>query len=172
MDSEPAHYGWSRLHFNHREDLLPIHSTKCAHSTPMSPRSDPCSSAPFCTSGVRTSRAFWAGLPATYKVLTTLRPLPSAAVVRSRFPGLFPAVLSPHGRHTPRRIQIRSWQSSWACFSRRRSAQCDRGNHGWREGPPLTESWLEFRSVEGLHPPDIFNSNEKRILPSAHPQTH
>ena len=45
--------------------------------------------------------------------------------------------------------------------------QCDKENHGWREGPPLTVSWLEFRSVEGLHPPGIFNSNEKRILPSA-----
>ena len=32
---------------------------------------------------------------------------------------------------------------------------------------PLTVSWLEFRSVEGLHPPGIFNSNEKRIRPSA-----
>jgi hypothetical protein len=42
--------------------------------------------------------------------------------------------------------------------------QCDKKNHGWREGPPLTVSWLEFRSVEGLHPPGIFNSNEKRIL--------
>src|SRR5215813_8648165 len=36
-----------------------------------------------------------------------------------------------------------------------------------REGPPLTVTWLEFRSVEGLHPPGIFNSNEKRILPFA-----
>jgi hypothetical protein len=38
--------------------------------------------------------------------------------------------------------------------------------------PPLTRgrahvSAREFRSVEGLHPPGIFNSNEKRILPSA-----
>src|SRR5215472_15815204 len=32
---------------------------------------------------------------------------------------------------------------------------------------PLTVSWLEFRSVEGLHPPGIFNSNEKRLRPSA-----
>src|SRR5215471_11411028 len=36
-----------------------------------------------------------------------------------------------------------------------------------REGPPLNVTWLEFRSVEGLHPPGIFNSNEKRILPFA-----
>src|SRR5215471_5873038 len=36
-----------------------------------------------------------------------------------------------------------------------------------REGPPLTVVLArEFRSVEGLHPPEIFNSNEKRILPS------
>jgi hypothetical protein len=45
--------------------------------------------------------------------------------------------------------------------------RCDKENHGWREGPPLTVSWLEFGSVEGLHPFGIFNSNEKRILPSA-----
>ena len=32
---------------------------------------------------------------------------------------------------------------------------------------PRTVSWPEFRSVEGLHPPGIFNSNEKRIRPSA-----
>src|SRR5262249_39770256 len=36
-----------------------------------------------------------------------------------------------------------------------------------REGPPLNVTWLEFRPVEGLHPPGIFNSNEKRILPFA-----
>jgi hypothetical protein len=45
--------------------------------------------------------------------------------------------------------------------------QCDKENHGWREGPAADRAWLEFRSVEGLHPPGIFNSNEKRILPSA-----
>ena len=33
--------------------------------------------------------------------------------------------------------------------------QCDKENHGWREGPPLTVVLArEFRSVEGLHPPD------------------
>ena len=37
---------------------------------------------------------------------------------------------------------------------------------------PLTASWLEFRSVEGLHPPGIFNSNEKRIRPSAAVRKH
>ena len=37
---------------------------------------------------------------------------------------------------------------------------------------PLTVSWLEFRSVEGLHPPGIFNSNEKRIRPSAAVRKH
>ena len=49
-----------------------LNRPKSAHSTAMSPRSGPCSSAPFCTSGLRASRAFWTGLPATYKVLTTL----------------------------------------------------------------------------------------------------
>src|SRR5215471_17693886 len=44
--------------------------------------------------------------------------------------------------------------------------QCDKENHGWREGPPLTESWLEFRSVEGLHPPDkSTRTKEEYCLP-------
>src|SRR5215469_9762638 len=37
---------------------------------------------------------------------------------------------------------------------------------------PLTVSWLELRSVEGLHPTEIFNSNEKRIRPSAAVRKH
>ena len=38
---------------------------------------------------------------------------------------------------------------------------------------PLTVSWLEFRSVEGLHPPGRFNSNEKRnTAVCRRPQTH
>jgi hypothetical protein len=45
--------------------------------------------------------------------------------------------------------------------------QCDKVNHGWREGPPLTDSLQGCDLLEGLHPPGIFNSNEKRILPSA-----
>ena len=45
--------------------------------------------------------------------------------------------------------------------------QCDKENHGWREGPPLTDSLQGCDLLEGLHPPGIFNSNEKRILPSA-----
>jgi hypothetical protein len=49
--------------------------------------------------------------------------------------------------------------------------QCDKENHGWREGPPLTDP-CRLRSVKGLHPPGKFNSNEKRILTStADPQT-
>src|SRR5262249_2568673 len=52
-----------------------------AHSTVMSPWSGQCSSDPFCTSGMRTSRDFWAGLVATYKVLTTL-PLVECSQVR------------------------------------------------------------------------------------------
>src|SRR5215467_7191206 len=35
---------------------------------------------------------------------------------------------------------------------------------GWPVTGPLAGP---LRSVEGLHPPGIFNSNEKRILPSA-----
>jgi hypothetical protein len=37
---------------------------------------------------------------------------------------------------------------------------------------PLTVSWLEFRSVEGLHPTGIFSSNEKRIRSSAAVRKH
>ena len=51
--------------------------------------------------------------------------------------------------------------------------QCDKENHGWREGPPLTVSWLEFRSVEGLHPPGIFKlERKKNTAVCRHPQTH
>jgi len=45
--------------------------------------------------------------------------------------------------------------------------QCDKKNHGWREGLPLTVS-AKFRSRgPGLHPPVKSVSNEKRILFSA-----
>src|ERR1035441_503662 len=47
-----------------------------------------------------------------------------------------------------------------------RFGQCDKENHGWREGPPLTVP-ARHRSVKGLHPPGITVSNEIRILPSA-----
>ena len=52
--------------------------------------------------------------------------------------------------------------------------QCDKENHGWREGPPLTVVLArEFRSVEGLHPPEIFNSNEKKNTAICrYPQTY
>jgi hypothetical protein len=46
-----------------------------------------------------------------------------------------------------------------------RIGQCDKENQGWREGPPLP-SPARFGSVEGLHPPGISVSNERRILPS------
>ena len=48
--------------------------------------------------------------------------------------------------------------------------QCDKENHGWREGPPLTDSLQGCDLLEGLHPPGIFNSNKKeycRLPPSA-----
>ena len=43
-----------------------------------------------------------------------------------------------------------------------------------REGPPLTVVLArEFRSVEGLHPPEIFNSNEKKNTAICrYPQTY
>jgi len=42
--------------------------------------------------------------------------------------------------------------------------QCDKENHGWREGPPLTVLAKVSISWMGLHPPAKSVSNEKRIL--------
>src|SRR5262245_18613700 len=56
------------------------------------------------------------------------------------------------GMPSPRiRLVLRFWQ-------------CDKENHGWREGPPLTVLCRDF-DPWGLHPPGKFSSNEKRILP-------
>ena len=52
--------------------LTPFNRPMSAHSTVMSPWSGQCSSHPFFTRGMRTSRDFWARFMATYKVLTTL----------------------------------------------------------------------------------------------------
>jgi len=42
--------------------------------------------------------------------------------------------------------------------------QCDKENHGWREGPSRDRSLPSFRSRwPGLHPPAKSDSNEKRI---------
>jgi hypothetical protein len=46
-----------------------------------------------------------------------------------------------------------------------RFGQCDKENHGWREGPPLTVLCESFDLLApGLHPPAKSASNEKRIL--------
>jgi len=43
--------------------------------------------------------------------------------------------------------------------------QCDKDNHGWREGPPLTVLFAKASIWRlGLHPPVKSISNEKRIL--------
>jgi hypothetical protein len=42
--------------------------------------------------------------------------------------------------------------------------QCDKKNHGWREGPPVTVSCQSFDLLPGLHPPAKSVSNERRIL--------
>ena len=138
------------------------------------------------------------------------RLLPSAAVVGSRFPGLFPtgkAVLAvgrrpvgqdgegqstrpahpaadpnpvvafvvglfPPPAMTGDRVLAAPRTPSWAgaptemqspriglVFCRR---QCDKENHGWSEGPPLTVVLArEFRSVEGLHPPEYSTRTKK-----------
>ena len=88
----------------------------------------------------------------------------------------------PQGRQIPRRTQISSCRSSWAGRRRRpwptrwtdsgkvgSSAaggatgsprldvvfglrQCDKKNHGWREGPPVTVSWQSFDLLVGPSP--------------------
>jgi hypothetical protein len=42
--------------------------------------------------------------------------------------------------------------------------QCDKENHGWREGPPLTVPCQDSICWRGLHPPAKSVSNDKRIL--------
>ena len=42
--------------------------------------------------------------------------------------------------------------------------QCDKQNHGWREGPPLTVLCQSLDLLPGLHAPATSVSNEKRIL--------
>ena len=42
--------------------------------------------------------------------------------------------------------------------------QCDKDNHGWREGPPVTVPPKVPICWPGLHPPAKSISNEKRIL--------
>src|SRR5262249_25771589 len=61
--------------------VKPLNRPMSAHSTVKAPWSGQCASYPFCTSWMRTSRDFWAGLVATYKVLTTL-PLVECSQVR------------------------------------------------------------------------------------------
>jgi hypothetical protein len=42
--------------------------------------------------------------------------------------------------------------------------QCDKENHGWRGGPPLTVAAKVPIRWPGLHPPAKSASNETRIL--------
>ena len=98
----------------------------------------------------------------------------------------------PHGWQIPRRTQMRSCRSSWAWRERRpwpmivwfrqtghrrgsRSKrdhpgsmlsfvlwQCDKENHGWREGPPLTVSAKVSICWPGLHPPGKVSFERKK----------
>jgi hypothetical protein len=46
-----------------------------------------------------------------------------------------------------------------------RIEECDKENHGWREGPPLTLAWKRFDLLAGPSPSrHKSDSNEKRIL--------
>jgi hypothetical protein len=40
--------------------------------------------------------------------------------------------------------------------------QCDKKNHGWREGPPLTVPCQILDLLPGLHPPAKSVSNENK----------
>jgi hypothetical protein len=40
--------------------------------------------------------------------------------------------------------------------------QCDKKNHGWREGPPLTVPCQSLDLLPGLHPPAKSVSNENK----------
>ena len=42
--------------------------------------------------------------------------------------------------------------------------ECDKENHGWREGPPLSLAWKRFDLLAGPSPSGKISSNEKRIL--------
>jgi hypothetical protein len=42
--------------------------------------------------------------------------------------------------------------------------QCDKENHGWREGLPLKRTLPGIDLVTGLHPPDKSVQMKKRIL--------
>jgi len=48
--------------------------------------------------------------------------------------------------------------------------QCDKNNHGWCEGPPLTVACQVSICWPGLLPPGKVNSNEKRISRHAVPR--
>jgi hypothetical protein len=44
--------------------------------------------------------------------------------------------------------------------------QCDKKNHGWREGPPLTVSWQKFRSAgRAFTPPGKISFERKKNTP-------
>jgi hypothetical protein len=40
--------------------------------------------------------------------------------------------------------------------------QCDKKNHGWREGPPLTVPCQSLDLLPGLHPPGIVSFERKK----------
>jgi hypothetical protein len=43
--------------------------------------------------------------------------------------------------------------------------QCDKENHGWCEGPPLTLAWKRLDLLPGLHPPGIKIQTKKNTAP-------
>jgi len=64
-------------------------------------------------------------------------------------------------------VTLASRTPSWQKVQRDivfRVKQCDKENHGWREGPPLNVPCQSSVCWPGLHPPGKSVSNKKRIL--------
>jgi hypothetical protein len=65
------------------------------------------------------------------------------------------------------RVTLANRTPSWQKVQRDivfRVKQCDKENHGWREGPPLNVPCQSSVCWSGLHPPGKSVSNKKRIL--------
>jgi hypothetical protein len=65
------------------------------------------------------------------------------------------------------RVTLASRTPSWQTVQRDivfRVKQCDKENHGWREGPPLNVSCQSSVCWPGLHPSRQISFEQKRIL--------
>ena len=84
-------------------------------------------------------------------VIVALTELPSVADDR---------VLTANGTSPREQVQMGSPGSMLSFVSR----QCDKENHGWREGPPLTVLCPSFDRLAGPSPSGKVSLERKRIL--------